>query len=119
MRFNGELNLKTMPRHSNIQEVIIVSGSRFANREYCEKNPQVNGQTPERNASLKEACWNGQLKDLLPEIFLHFTSDTKLFLWQMRECKNVVTMELAERPVELDFTTSIDPYCFMELQEYN
>ena len=108
-----------MSKNSYIQEVIIVSGSRFANREYCEKNPQLKSQIPERNASLKEACWNGQLKDLLPEIFLPFNSDTKLFLWQMRECKNTVTMEFAERPVDLDFTTSIDPYCFMELQEYN
>jgi hypothetical protein len=108
-----------MPKNSYIQEVIIVSESRFANREYCEHRPELNGKKAEKNASLKEACWNGQLKDLLPEIFLHFSPDTKLFLWQMRECKNVVTMEMAERPVELDFTTSIDPYCFMELQEYN
>ena len=69
--------------------------------------------------ALKPAIQTDNEIGIWPEIFLHFNPDTKLFLWQMRECKNVVTMELAERPVELDFTTSIDPYCFMELQEYN
>jgi hypothetical protein len=108
-----------MPKNSYIQEIIIVSASGFANREYCEKKPEIQGKKPEKNASLKEACWNGELKNLLPELFLPFSSDAKLFLWQMRECKNTVTMEFAERPVDLDFTTSIDPYCFMELQEYN
>lgn len=59
------------------------------------------------------------LKDILPELFLHFSKEDKLFLWQMRECRNVFTMELSEKPGDLDFQASIDPYCFMELQEYN
>jgi hypothetical protein len=48
-----------------------------------------------------------------------FTSDTNLFLWQMREGEKVITMELSEEPTELDFHASIDPYIFMEIQQYN
>jgi hypothetical protein len=110
-----------MPRNPQLQEVIIVSSSRFANRSYVEKNTSHNGEktNDSKKNSLKDACWNGMLKDILPELFLHFSTEDKLFLWQMRECRNVFTMELSEKPGDLDFQASIDPYCFMELQEYN
>ena len=110
-----------MPQKAQVQEIVIVSSSRFANREYVEKS---NGNLPDtsnkaKRESFKDACWNGMLKDILPELFLHFSKDNNLFLWQMRECRNVFTVELADVPGDLDFQSSIDPYCFLELQEYN
>lgn len=110
-----------MPHKSQLQEIVIVSSSRFASREYVEKSSGSQEETkkqPKRD-TLKDACWNGMLKDILPELFLHFSKDNNLFLWQMRECRNVFTVELADVPGDLDFQASIDPYCFMELQEYN
>ena len=59
------------------------------------------------------------MKNLIPELFFVFAPDTKLFIWQMRECDQLLTLEMAEEPNELDYYTSIDPYCFMEVQEYN
>jgi hypothetical protein len=110
-----------MPRNPQLQEIIIVSSSQFANRSYVEKN--INHADEQSNNlkknTLKDACWNGMLKDILPELFLRFSKEDHLFLWQMRECRNVFTMELSEKPGDLDFQASIDPYCFMELQEYN
>ena len=109
-----------MSRIPLLQEVVLVSSSRFANREYVEKKSDTNEhQKQTGRASLKDACWNGMLKDILPELFLHFSKEDKLFLWQLRECRNVMTMELSDKPGDLDFQTSIDPYCFLELQEYN
>ena len=110
-----------MPRNPQLQEVIIVSSSRFANKSYVEKKTSNNNEktNDSKKNSLKDACWNGMLKDILPELFLHFSKENKLFLWQLRECRNVFTMELSEKPGDLDFQASIDPYCFMELQEYN
>ena len=55
----------------------------------------------------------------MPELFFMFTPDVKLYLWQMRECENLLTLEMSEEPIELDFYASIDPYSFMEIQEYN
>ena len=110
-----------MPRNPQVQEIVIVSSSQFANRSYVEKNTNIADEKSNNlnKNSLKDACWNGMLKDILPELFNRFSKDDKLFLWQMRECRNVFTMELSERPGDLDFQASIDPYCFMELQEYN
>lgn len=109
-----------MAKLSTQQEVLIVNGTYFTSRQYVEKNkPAVKDNYLSQNEKLKEACWNGQLKDMLPEIFYHFTPDTQLFLWQMRECENIITLEMSENPIELDYYASIDPYCFMEIQEYN
>jgi hypothetical protein len=101
------------------QEIIIVNGTQFANRQYCEQHNSNSNSYLSQHEKLKEACWNGMLKDMMPELFFKFTPDVKLFMWQMRECENVTTMEMSEEPSELDFYASIDPYCFMELQEYN
>ena len=110
------INKVFMPRYNNVQEVVIVSGTEFTNRENY-RNYQTNHHHP--HLSLKEACWNGQLKEMMPEIFNDFSKDTTLFLWHMKECNNIFTMELAESPNQIDFSKSIDPYLFMELQEYN
>jgi len=101
------------------QEILLVSKSEFAERQYCEKDEADQAKNISKEDKFKTACWNGMVKDMLPELFLPFGSETKMFIWQMRECKNTLTLEFAEAPADIDFFASIDPYCFMELQAYN
>jgi hypothetical protein len=108
-----------MEHHSTQQEVLLVTGSGFANRQYCEKDGTENAKNLSQPEKLKEACWNGLLKDMLPELFFLTRPDAKLFLWQMRECQNVLALEMAEEPCEIDYYASIDPYCFMEMQGFS
>jgi hypothetical protein len=109
-----------MARLTTQQEIILIQGTGFANRQYAEKTFLTsNNNYLSKHETLKQACWNGMLKDLMPELFFMFTPDTKLYLWQMRECEKLLTLEMSEEPTELDYYTSIDPYCFMEVQEYN
>lgn len=112
-------NPNPMPRLSTLQEVVLVTKSGFASRQYAEKTNTGKNNQNNQEEQLKEACWNGMLKDMMPELFFMFTPDTKLYLWQMRECQNMLTLEMSEKPAELDYYASIDPYCFMEVQEYN
>jgi hypothetical protein len=101
------------------QEVLLVTSSGFASRPYCEKDNAEASKNMSQQEKLKEACWNGMLKDLLPELFFRTGVEAPLFLWQMRECQHVLALELAQEPSEIDFQASIDPYCFMELQGYS
>ena len=107
-----------MARLTTQQEIIMVNVTGFANRQYALKNPSQSKNIASQDV-FKQACWNGELKEILPELFFMFPTDTKLFMWQMRECENIFSMEMSEEPTELDFYNSIDPYCFMEVQEYN
>jgi len=108
------ISLKTMnmARYLNQQEVILITGSRFANRQHLEKDAeQSRGNQDEK---FREACWNGMLKEMLPEIFLMADEPSKLFLWQMREAQHVLALQMAEFPIEVDKVNSIDPYCFID-----
>ena len=56
---------------------------------------------------------------MLPEIFLLNDPEKKLFLWQVREANQFFALEMAEYPSAMDKHMSVDPYRFMEVQEYN
>lgn len=107
-----------MIQYSTQQEVLLVTGSGFANRQYLEKDSTENTKNLSQEERLKEACWNGMLRELLPELFFQ-TWNAKLFLWQMREAQHFLALEMSEEPVDIDYYASIDPYCFMTLQGYS
>ncbi|HAN65541.1 MAG TPA: hypothetical protein DCQ34_04365 [Chitinophagaceae bacterium] len=108
-----------MGRVSTQQEIILVSASRFASRHYCEKDrmDQSSRQTGEER--FREACWNGLLKEILPEVFIMSGQDPELFLWQMREAQHILALEMASYPTEVSRHRSIDPYYFLDVQGYN
>jgi hypothetical protein len=108
-----------MKSNSTQQEVILITGTGFASRQYCEKDSADNSKNISQNDKLKEACWNGLLKEMLPEVFLLSGPEAKLYLWQMREALHFFALEMGEQPSNIDLYFSIDPYCFMEMQGYN
>jgi hypothetical protein len=109
-----------MSRLNAHQEIILVQGSRFANRHFAEQKKTAHSNNHSaQNEQLKDACWNGMLKEMMPELFLPFPENSKLYMWQMREGEGVLAMEMAEEPNELDFQASIDPFIIMEIQQYN
>jgi len=108
-----------MARKTSQQEVLLVISSGFASKQYSEREGSESSKNQSQAEKFKDACWNGMLKEILPELFFRAGPETPLFLWQMRECKHVLALEMAEEPYDIDFQCSIDPYCFLELQGYN
>lgn len=108
----------SMTQKSTQQEVLLVTGSRFASRQYHEKDSAESLKNLSHEERLKEACWNGLLKEMLPELFF-MTWNAKLYLWQMREAQHFLALEMSEAPVDIDYHASIDPYCFMSMQGFS
>lgn len=108
-----------MPTPATQQEIILVSSSRFANRQYIEKDTTDNQQNQSREEKFREACWNGILKEILPELFLLSGNQSGMYLWQMREAQYILAMEMAEHPSEIEWHLSIDPYYFLEVQPFS
>jgi hypothetical protein len=108
-----------MKTNSIQQEILLITGTDFSSRQYASKDNTDNSKNIPENERLKEACWNGLLKEMLPEIFQHGAPADKLFLWQMREAMHFFSLEMGEGPTDIDFFFSIDPYCFMCTQDYN
>jgi hypothetical protein len=105
-----------MGKPSTQQEIILVSGSSFASRQYIERDMADNQGKQSGEERFKDACWNGLLKDILPEIFIMSGNAPGMYLWQMREAQYILALEMAELPNQIDYHQSIDPYYFLDLK---
>ena len=98
------------------QEILLMTGTSFSSRPWCDKennNDQNNGDPQDR---LKEACWNGLLPEILPEVCKPMIGERKLFLWQVREAFSFIELDLGEEPGEIEKYFSIYPYSFLQKQ---
>jgi hypothetical protein len=97
------------------QEILLMTGTSFSQRQCVSKDDQDNHELTEKE-HLEEACWNGLLPEMLPEIYGQTCGDTKLYLWQIREAVSFIEIELGELPGEKEKYFSIDPYTFLQMQ---
>jgi hypothetical protein len=108
-----------MKNYSTQQEVLLMTGTSFSVRQCQERESLDSSKFLTENEKLIQACWNGLLKDMLPEIFLFNDSPEKLYLWQVREANQHFMLEMGDHPTWVNEYLSIDPYRFMEVQEYS
>ena len=97
------------------QEILLMMGTALSTRQWCEKDPDKQNKLTEKE-ELEEACWNGLLQEMIPEIYERPEGNKKLFLWQIKEGKSFIELELGEVPEAKDDYFSIDPYSFTHLQ---
>ena len=92
------------------QEIFLFTGTRFSSRQ-CWQKLNENDRICSEADQLQDACWNGLLQNMLPEIV---EGNKDLYLWQIRENRSGIEIELGELPAEIDPYYSIDPYLFAE-----
>jgi hypothetical protein len=95
------------------QEILLMTGTHFTSMQCWQKNNSENENLPSDSDQLQDACWNGLLKEMLPEIC---EGNKNLYLWQIRENKSCLNIELGELPLEVEPYFSIDPYTFLAEQ---
>lgn len=101
------------------QEVLLMTGTSFSSRQCLQKNDDDNQKNITEPEQLLEACWNGQLWEMLPEICNPIADSKTLYLWQIRQNKSCVEIIIGESPVEIEEEFSIDPYSFLSSQTLN
>lgn len=99
------------------QEIILMTGTSFSSRQCWQKTD--NSQNYSETEHLLEACWNGLLPDMLPEICEQAGNHKKLYLWQIKENKSSIEIDLGEVPDEIEKEFSIDPYSILDVQLMN
>lgn len=97
------------------QEILLVTGTSFSAAQWEKKDGQDDSLTERQR--LEEACWNGMLREILPEIY-EKTSGT-MYLWKVKEGASFIELELGESPVTIESVSSIDPYAFLPHQVNN
>ena len=98
------------------QEILLMTGTKFSSRQCWQKNNSENDNLSSESEQLRDACWNWLLKEMLPEIC---PQNKNLYLWQIRENKCGLDIELGELPAEVEPYFSIDPYTFLAEQSEN
>lgn len=107
-----------MERNSTQQEILLVTGTSFSSRQLSEKDDTGSNSNLTPKEQLEEACWNGLLNEMLPEIFDQNPEDA-VYLWKIKEASSFLEIELGEFPGVEDKYFSIDPYTFLEMTSKN
>jgi hypothetical protein len=105
-----------METNSTQQEILLVTGTSFSSREFCETSDGLNYNHLTEKEKLEVACWNGLLPVMLPEIFKDHSANKKLYLWEIRETSSFIELELGEKYLEFEKEFSIDPYSFLPVR---
>lgn len=102
------------------QEILLVTTSTFSKRQWCKQQDNIASDRHQDPVDqLEEACWNGLLNEMLPEVLEKGGSSGRLYLWYIRQSASVLLIELSEQPPQLNESFSIDPSLFLPTMEYN
>jgi hypothetical protein len=101
---------------STQMEVIILTGTSFSASRFSDKNEAANKPARSEKEMLTEACWNGLLPEILPEIVEQIPAGKKMYLWEIKEADTFIELELGELQEDTDQYFSINPYSFVPRQ---
>ncbi|HZE84823.1 MAG TPA: hypothetical protein VE035_10980 [Puia sp.] len=107
-----------MKTTSTQHEILLITGTSFASSLRVLKDDPGKDRFTEKE-QLEEACWNGLLQEMLPEVYTKIDGAGILYLWQIREAAFFLELEIGEFPAEIDKFYSVDPYSFMETKTYS
>lgn len=100
-------------------EVLLMTGTTLTSGNLCRKDDSRRDGHLTEKEELEEACWNGLLQTMLPEICLQTAKGGLLYLWQIKEASSFLELDLGEVPAAIDRRFSITPYSFLSTQSYN
>ena len=108
-----------METNSTQQEILLMTDTTFSHMPWSKKDDSDNQNNLTEKEQLEEACWNGLLQEMLPEICEHAGNGKNLYLWQIREAASFLEIEMGETLAEKENYFSIDPYSFLPAKSSN
>ncbi|MET0242279.1 MAG: hypothetical protein ABW174_02370 [Flavitalea sp.] len=108
-----------MADQSTQQEVLLLTGTSFSARQGIDNEPRVHEAKPDEQTTLEQACWNGQLPTMLPEICGPEIMEGPVYIWKIREGSTFLEVELGDSQKEIDAYYSLDPYAYSLSRNYN
>jgi hypothetical protein len=107
-----------MEPHTTQQEILLNTDTRFAHRQWADRDAcgSANLNAIEQ---LEKACWDGLVKELIPELDITLHTDKKLWLWQIHQTRSFLALDFYEYPGPKENEVSIDPYLFLQSKSGN
>lgn len=107
------------PQNIN-QEVLLFTGTSFANRELCNTDTEnMEGRFMTTHEKLKKACWDGMLGEMLPDLAGTAHSKVDGLIWKIIAADNFLCINMGACNEPVMGETSIDPYCFITSVDLN
>jgi hypothetical protein len=100
-------------------EVLLMTGTTFVAGDWISKDHNPARPHLSEIEQFQEACWNGLLDTMLPEVLIEPANGGILYLWDIKEAQSVLELMLSEIPLPVDRQQSIAPHSFLAFQEYN
>lgn len=108
-----------MKTQSTQQEILLITDSRFASRQWIERDDNSQPKNLSEREKLEDACWNGLFRSMLPEICGTEENGKFLALWQIHEANSFLDLELGEYPQPIEKEHSLNPYIFIDHLQLN
>lgn len=102
-----------MKNNSTNLEILLISNSRFFQRDWSELNSNKNDKQLSQKEKLIHLCWNGMLKEMIPEILQPETGKKPLTLWEINESGNMLDLRYGDVDMEMNDEWSINPYVYL------
>lgn len=100
-------------------EVLLITGTRFLTENWVKKEDNPANRNLSESEQLQEACWNGLLETMLPEVWIKPPNDGILYLWDIKEAESFLEIRLSEVPLPIGGRESITPHSFLAFQDLN
>ncbi len=102
-----------METRSTQQEILVMTGTSFSSRQWCEKDESNENQNRlSDKEQLQEALWNGLIREMIPEICERSADGKSLYLREIREAESFIALEMGDLGELSDPYYSIDPHNF-------
>jgi hypothetical protein len=96
------------------QEILLVTNSTLSKRQLCETGTRNSIKHLSETEQLEEACWNGLLHEILPEVIEKSSAGNQLPLWQIRHGTSLLEIELGDPIPFFKGECSINPHNFLK-----
>jgi hypothetical protein len=108
-----------MAKHYIQVEVLLVIGTSFSTSNWVNKDEIPAARQQPEVERLEEACWNGLVKSMLPELWVDPPNEGILYLWEVKQSDSFLKLELSEIPLPIDPRRSIAPLSFLSFRNNN
>lgn len=108
-----------MKTQYNLMEVLLITNSSFLSCELQAKEDLNRENTASKVEQLEEACWNGVVQSMLPEIFEQEVRENQLYLWEVKRTGSFLQLNLGEVPPSMEGCFSIAPNSILSTMHYS
>lgn len=94
-------------------EIVLLPGNTSHQKQLCDKEFTKDNRSLSPLEQMEEACWNGLLPELFPELEVLPGNDRELILWQIRQSASLLQIKMSDSVISVDGYYSIDPSYFL------